>query len=246
MIAMNRPSSLRIGVLVPRGNTIHEREFARLNIAAVNFSFCSFAYPPADSPSFCDDLISQMDAPIRELKTCGVQAILVGCTTASMQCAGVRNQSRLEAMAGMPVVTAASASLAAAAALGLSRVSVATPYGERGNQVVSMFLESQGITVAAIEGLALDRSPEDWAASASTLPPEKLLALALRIDSAQSQGLYLPCTGIGSLDAIAMFEARTGKPAFSSVQAGFWASLRLLGCEARQSGSGRLLDTWVF
>ena len=246
MSAMNRPSSLRIGVLVPQGNTIHEREFSRLNTASVNFSFRGFGYPPLSSASFCDDLISQMEAPINELKRCGVQAILVGCTTASMQCASARNQARLGEMAGMPVITAASASRAAATALGLNAISVATPYGARGNHVVSNFLESQGISITAIKGLALDRSPEVWAANAPTLAPEQVLALALQVDSPQSQGLYLPCTGIGSLDAIAIFEARTGKPAFSSVQAGFWASLRVLGCEARQSGAGRLLETWSF
>jgi arylmalonate decarboxylase len=233
-------------VLVPQGNAIHEREFARLCPQSVSFSFRGFSYPPAGEPGFCEDLISQMQAPIRELTSWGAEAILIGCTTASMRCSAVAYQARLEEIAGVAVITAASASRAAAAALGLKSVAVATPYGENGNCVVRDYLTSQGLTVSAIEGLSLDRTPETWSAGVAALTPERLLALAMQIDSVSSQGLYLPCTGIASLDAITMYEARSGKPAFSSVQAGFWACLTQLGRLGRQSGSGRLLATWSF
>ena len=245
-MVMTRADSLQIGVLVPNGNVVHEREFDRLRPAGVGFAFRGFAYPPAGSPKFCDDLASQMAPSIRELREWGAGLILVGCTTASMNCDDAVHHARLEAMAGVPVVTAARASREAIEALKLNALGVATPYGTANNRVVQNYLQSHGIAVTAIRGLDLDRSPEVWKASAANLTPQQLLEVAASVDSPESGGVYFPCTGIGSLEAIIAFEAATGKPAFSSIQAGFWASLRRLGYPGRRSGCGRLIDRWDF
>ena len=58
-----------------------------------------------------------------------------------------------------------------------------------------------------------------------------------------AHGLYLPCTGMCSLEASEEFETQTRKPAFSSVQPGYWASMRQLGVDGRQPGCGRLLQS---
>ena len=68
--------------------------------------------------------------------------------------------------------------------------------------------------------------------------------LGLSIDAAPVEALYLPCTGLASIEAIGLWERRTGKPAISSVQAGFWASLQRLGVEGRRAGAGRLIENW--
>jgi arylmalonate decarboxylase len=236
--------SIRVGVLVPAGNTIHEREFAALRPEGVEFRFAGFTYPPMGTPQFCADLFAQMAAPVAELKAWGAQALLVGCTTASMLCADPAREAELRQLAGVPVVTAASAVRDALAALGLRRVAVATPYGARGNAVVADYLRTLGIETVAIRGLDLDRSPEVWKREAPALTPQQVVELGLSIDGPEAEALYLPCTGIGSVEAIALYEQRTGKPALSSVQAGFWATLRGLGVDGRRTGAGRLVAEW--
>ena len=235
---------VRVGVLVPAGNTIHEREFAALRPEGVEFRFAGFSYPPMGTPEFCADLFTQMAAPVAELKAWGARAMLVGCTTASMLCADPAREAQLQQLAGVPVVTAASAVRDALAALGMKRIAVATPYGARGNGVVVDYLRTLGIETVAIRGLDLDRSPEVWKREAPALTPQQVVELGQSIDSPAAEAMYLPCTGIGSVEAIDLYERRTGKPALSSVQAGFWATLRSLGIDARQDRAGRLVSEW--
>lgn len=237
-------SDLRIGVLVPAGNTIHEREFAALRPAGVEFRFDGFTYPPADAADFCVDLTTRMAAPLAAMRDWGAQLLLVGCTAASMRCADPATEARLAQLAGVPVVTAASAARAACAALGLRRLAVATPYGAASNGIVSRYLASIGVEVAAIRGLDLDRSPEVWKREVPALTPQQVCELGLSIDAAPVEALYLPCTGLASIEAIGLWERRTDKPAISSVQAGFWASLQRLGVEGRRAGAGRLIENW--
>ena len=76
---------IRIGVLVPAGNSIHEREFAALRPSGVAFRFAGFGYPPADAADFCADLTTRMAEPIQALREWGAQLLLIGCTAASMR-----------------------------------------------------------------------------------------------------------------------------------------------------------------
>jgi maleate isomerase len=243
---MSQQDLIRVGVLVPQGNVVHAAEFERLKPDDVEFSFLGFGYPPQTAEDFCADLTGNMMEPVKALRDWGAQVILVGCTTASMACAGSRLIPDLEAAADVPVVTAASAAREAIAALDVQALGVATPYGDRNNQIIVDFLSHSGVQVAAIAGLDLDRSVEAWVAGAPTLTPERVFELSRTVAVDDAEGLYLPCTGMGSLDTIGRYEAEVGKPAFSSVQAGYWAALRRIGYDGRREGMGRLLQTWDF
>lgn len=243
---MTNAGAVRIGVLVPAGNAVHEAEFRRLRPDGVEFRFAPFGFPSAAAADYCGELADGMVPAMVELKAWGAQLLLVGCTTASMKCSGPAEDARLEALAGLPVITAAAASREAMAALRLSRIAVATPYSEGGNATVAGFLRRIGVEVAAIRGLGLDRSMDMWRNEAVTLPARRVADFALETDVPEAQAMYLPCTGVGSVEAIDLFEAARGKPAFSSVQAGYWASLRRLGIDGRRGFGGRLLKTWDF
>jgi maleate isomerase len=233
----------RIGVLVPRGNVVHEREVERLWPEGVSIRVLPFDYPIGAS-DFCASLGDSLVTPLADLRRWGAEAVLVGCTTASMMCAGPGFDARLGELAGAPVITAARASSLAAMALGVGRLAVASPYGEPNNKIVLDFLRREGFEIAALEALGLDADLDVWRAKAIPMPAEDVLALCVAADCEGADAVYLPCTGVGSLDAIAMFEQRTGKPAFSSVQAGFWATLRTAGIDGRQDGTGRLIREW--
>lgn len=241
---MSNDNSRRIGVLVPLTNAAHAREFAQLCPPGVRFEFREFANPRSDSANFCDELLARMAPAMRELTDWGAEAVLLGCTAATMQCGSDECFAQFEALAGVPVVTAARAARDAAAALKLQRLCVATPYSEPGNQAVRRYLESQSIAVSGIRGLGCDTSAQAWAAGLRSLTPQRLLELGQSADSPQAQALYFPCTAVDSLATIELYERATGKPAISSVQAGFWAMLRRLGLDGRQAGAGRLLREW--
>jgi maleate cis-trans isomerase len=239
-------TEIRIGVIVPKGNSIHENEFMRLGSKGVQFRFTSFSYPRFNNTDFCGDLSAEMSAPIAELRAWGAEAILIGCTTASMVCGSQQWRENLERLANAPVVTAAEASLQAIGALGVTSIAVATPYGDAGNQTVNNFLVENGLTVATIKGLGLDSSIERWLKESPMLSAKEVLDFSVTVDSALAETIYLPCVGIGSLDVLDPLEKRTGKPALSSVQAGYWSILRRMGANGRAKGYGRLIEVWDF
>lgn len=235
-------TSTRIGVLVPAGNTIHEREFDALRAATgcnVEFAFRPFDYPAAGVADFCSALIAQFAVPLRELRAWGAEVVLVGCTAASMRCATPAHDAALAELAGAPVVTAARATREALAALALERIVVATPYGAASNRIVRDFLESLDVRVVAIEGLGYDADPALWKTEVPRVDGERGCEFAQQIEAragaANIQGAYFPCTGMASIDAIARYESRTGRSGVSSVLAGFWAALGRAGIDIRQS-----------
>ena len=231
----------RVGVLVPQGGTVHEAEFDRMPHEQVEFRFAGFALPAPDLATFCADLVAAIAAPIDMLRRWGADLMLLGCTTASMACEDTPWRSMLADLANVPLVTAAGASRAALARLGLRRVAVATPYGAVSNAVVRRFLEASSIDVVRLAGMDLDASPERWSTTVPGLTSDDVLDFSLRLDGPDVDGLYLPCTGMVSVDVVESYEKRMGKTATSSVQAGYWSVLNELGLESRRADQGRLL-----
>lgn len=243
-------SHRRIGVLVPAGNTLHAREFVALEAMAppaspIEFVFRDFSYPAPGVGDFCSALAMQFAPPLAQLRAAGVSAVLIGCTAASMRCASPAYDAALAELAGAPVITAAGATRWALHALGLQRIVVATPYGAASNTIVRDYLESLGVTVAAIEGFGYDASPEIWAREVPQVDGPRGVEFALQIESRAAapavQGVYFPCTGMASVEAIGAYETRTGRVAIGSVLAGYWATLGLLGLLAPAPAGPKLL-----
>lgn len=244
---------IRIGVLVPAGNTIHEREFRALQSAApaaspaaqVEYAFREFTYPAADATDFCAALFERFAAPIAELRAWGASVVLIGCTAASMRCATAAHDAALERLAGAPVVTAARATREALDALSLARIVIATPYGAASNEIVRRFVESLGVQVAAIEGFGYDVDADTWKAQVPRVDAARGCEFALQIEARaaapRAQGAYFPCTGMASVEAIARYESLTGRIGLSSVLAGYWAALGRAGIADLRLAGPKLL-----
>ena len=240
-------ASTRIGVLVPAGNSIHEREFEALRAATdreLNFAFRPFEYPAAGVADFCSALFAQFAAPLHELRTWGAEVVLVGCTAASMRCATDAHDAVLADLAGVPVVTAARATREALTALALKEIVIATPYGAASNRIVREFVESLAVNVVAIEGFGYDADPALWKAEVPRVDGVRGCEFALEIEAhagtASIQGAYFPCTGMASIEAIALYESRTGRCGVSSVLAGFWAALGRAGIDLRRDDASKI------
>lgn len=240
-------ASTRIGVLVPAGNSIHEREFEALRAATdreLNFAFRPFEYPAAGVADFCSALFAQFAAPLHELRAWGAEVVLVGCTAASMRCATDAHDAVLADLAGVPVVTAARATREALTALALKEIVIATPYGAASNRIVREFVESLAVNVVAIEGFGYDADPALWKAEVPRVDGVRGCEFALEIEAhagtASIQGAYFPCTGMASIEAIALYESRTGRCGVSSVLAGFWAALGRAGIDLRRDDASKI------
>ncbi len=138
---------------------------------------------------------------------------------------------------GLPCTTPIGAARAAFAALGVTSVTVLTPYIDEINQRLRAYLEDHGIPVVAMASFHAATDSET-----ARIPPRAIRDAAIALDRAEAQALFVSCTALRAIDAIAEIEAALAKPVVTSNQALAWHALRLLGDERPVPGYGRLLE----
>ncbi len=231
----------RIGVIVPPSNTVNEAEFGRLAPEGVTFHFTRT--PMHEDPAADDfkEMLGAVAHAVGDLSRANVDAVAFGCTADSMACPADRLIGTMtEASDGKPSVSTAGAILAALKALGVTKISMATPYIEATNEHEKHFLEEHGLEVVAMAGLGLNTGMAGIR-KMSRVPPAEVFEHAKSVDRPETEAILICCTDFNTLDVIEPLEQALGKPVVSSNTASFWASLRAAGIDDRVEGYGRLL-----
>ncbi|MGF1561884.1 MAG: maleate cis-trans isomerase, partial [Geminicoccaceae bacterium] len=143
----------------------------------------------------------------------------------------------IEAATGLPTTTTTTAVLRALEVLGVSRISLATPYTDEVNALEVKFFEDHGFSVLAHEGGGIVETADIQACR-----PEVAYERARRVDHPDAQAVFISCTGFRTAEVIAALEADLGKPVISANQATFADCLRILRVRDVAPGHGRLLD----
>jgi maleate cis-trans isomerase len=133
-------------------------------------------------------------------------------------------------------VTAASATVQALQAEGITRVALATPYPAHLNELLPALFGAAGITVVSLKSVAVPGSLE-----VCRLPPWTAYQLAREADTREAQAVCILATDIRTIDVLAALERDLGKPAVSTNQALMWRALSLGGMTEPLVGFGRLL-----
>jgi maleate isomerase len=133
----------------------------------------------------------------------------------------------------LPTTTTSSSAIDALHRLGVKKISMAMPYIEEVALAAVRFVEESGIRV--LKKKWLSESPAD-------VPPEKVYGLAREVDTAESEAIFLPCTGWHTIDVIEKLEGDLKKPVISSNQATMWNLLRLAAINDKVQGYGQLLS----
>ena len=134
----------------------------------------------------------------------------------------------------------AQAIVAAFAALGVSRIAMASPYTDDTNAHEAHYLGDNGIHVLASTGLGLNTSLENIQ-KISRIAPSEVYEHAKSIDTPDAEALLICCTDFNTFDAIEPLERELGKPVVSSNSATLWHTLRSAGIRDRIDGLGTLL-----
>jgi maleate isomerase len=162
-----------------------------------------------------------------KLADANVDVISFGCTTGSLV-AGVEYDKEIveliRKVTQKPAVATAGAVVQSLKALGVSRISVATPYTEDLNKRERRFLEQNGFSVDKIVGLGL----VDNLKIAET-KPETLSSLVRKANTIRAEGIFISCTNLPAIDRIAVLEQTLKKPVVSSNTATLWAIMKELG-----------------
>ncbi len=120
-------------------------------------------------------------------------------------------------------------------ALGLKRISLATPYIDEVNRAEVAFLEDRGFSVVKMTGLGIGNGRD-----MCMVEPRRIVDLALESDTADAEGIFVSCTALRTIEVVEEIERIAGKPVVGSNQALIWRMLRLIGVEDQMDGLGRL------
>lgn len=179
---------------------------------------------------------ADVEAGVRSVTAGRADTVAYACTSGSFVGGRSGEAALAAAMRGAgarEAVTTSAAVIEALGALGVDRVSVATPYLPELSALLEVFLGEHGIEVA--DHLAMGLGGEIWAVSY-----REVVELARSADRPDAQAILLSCTNLPTYDIIAPLERELGKPVVSANQATMWASLRRMGLAARGPGQ-RLL-----
>ncbi len=166
-----------------------------------------------------------------------LDVVSYACTSGSL----VLGQEKVEALLNEGNPNARASSIIAAVIRALDavkarRIVVATPYLDEVNTAEKGYLQDRGYKVLEIQGLNLEKDSE-----MVRVRPDFILNMALDMNRADADAIFISCGAIRSIDIIEALEEKTGKPVITSNQALAWDALRLCGIETRISGYGRLL-----
>ena len=226
-----------IGMIVPVTNTVNEAEWKRM-APEMRFPLVRMALHPHGDPKLFDDLRSAMET----LKAQKPDVIAYACTAGSMVQPLDSLAQFVEKTSGIKGVATAPALVHACRAMGLKRVSLATPYHDALNEHEKHFLADNGIEVVSMKGLGIGAGGAHEYVKIARVPPEEVYAHCRSVDVKEAQGMLVSCTDFRTQEILPRLEADLGKPVISSNLATFWMALRAAGRKERLRGFGRLLE----
>jgi maleate isomerase len=152
--------------------------------------------------------------------------ILFACTVGSFL--GNENRhseisSLLTKTTGIESITMTSAILEAIQSLGLKKITLISPYPEGTGMREKDFLQRSipGLTVVSMKHLGVISSFEK-----NLIPYATTYRLAREMVTAETDGLFLSCAALRTMEIIASLENELGIPVVTSTQAGLWACLK--------------------
>jgi maleate isomerase len=230
----------RFGLILPSTNIVMEPElwhfcqgFATLHVSRMRIKEVS--------PKGLEAMEKEaLDAALR-LADAKMDVIGYGCTSGSFY-RGIDHDKELvkeiEKATGTPTVVTSGVVVEALKALGVRRVSVATPYIDEVNALEKAFLEGHGLRVDAIEGLGYTDPYK-----IGIIPSSEAFRLGKDVYASTSDALFLSCTDLKTFDILDKLEKEIGRPVISSNSATLWGMMKRLKIQYRIEGLGRLLRT---
>lgn len=227
----------RIGLLLPAANHVLEPEFYKILPKEVSLHTARMLNREANLRDTVEMNKHMMEAAV-ELSIIQPNIVAYGCTSGSFM-NGVGSDlemaKRINSVVNVPVITTSSAVVKALRELRLKRLSVATPYLDEVNAKEREFLEGHEFEVLKIRGMGIRKAFEIGLVESS-----RVYQFAKKAFKGGSDGLFLSCTNLRTLEVIKRLEKTIGKPVVSSNQATIWATLGMIGLKARGEAYGEL------
>jgi maleate cis-trans isomerase len=226
------------GILVPSTNTTCEIEFCRF-APQLQVHTARLGKAP-NSPPFYPSRDDDVGYQAKLLGDARVEVIALAQTSASLFANDYDEVTvkRMTEASGVPSLTSAQAIGRALHALATLRIAVATPYSEEVIARAKQYYEKRyGIAVVAAQSLGAAN-----AYAIGKMDAGLAEAAFARIDRSDIEALVVPGGNFPTMEWIAVWERRFGKPVITTNQATLWAVLRAMNLKTPLSGNGRLLE----
>lgn len=241
---MEHKQVLRAGVIVPTTNTTFEDDHARLHpqlhASNVCFHFARAEYPGVLTVDTLEAMVGTAIDEARKLARARVDLVAYACTSGSFLKGVVYDaqvQAALKEASGLPIVTAASASVAALKLVGATKITFLSPYPPEVHARGVTYFKEAGFDVVAEATLGHNETRFIAASDVDTV--ERLAREAVAPDS---EAVFISCTNFPAWRSIPRLEAILQIPVLSSNQAVFWEVLGHLVPEFSLDSSGFLFD----
>jgi maleate isomerase len=235
---------LLMGVVVPATNVTTEAEMDDLRPDGVANATARIANPDArvtgdaDAAAVRAAMVGGLMGALETLAPAKPDHVAIGVMVENFVGGGAAGEALLaeaQARIGCPVTAPTHATLAALAALGVTRIALLTPFFPAGDAAAKAFLEQAGIEVPRVLGL---RAPGP-AAIAHT-PLDRLREAVRELDGPDVQAVVQVGTNLPFAAVARAAEAELGKPVLATNPVTYWHALRRAGITDRVAGAGRL------
>jgi maleate cis-trans isomerase len=221
------PTHVKTLIVVPENNSTMEPEISALCPALAPLAVARVKRPPRtllleDLPAYAE---ATLDA-VAPFATEPWDLVIYGCTAAGFLGGPGGNATMVESLrerTGAPVVSTAGAMVDVLRQGKVSETAVVTPYLQPVNDGLRNYLETSGIRVETLNSFFCKTTAELGAVTEG-----EVLDLARRTVTKQSKSLFLACSQLPTLKAIAQLRRELDIPVWSSVQATAWASARAM------------------
>lgn len=228
----------RLGIVVPVSNTNLEPDMVMLSPRGVSLHFTRAGGYDVDQVPDERQMRQYAGTPVDDvvasLVDCRSDLIVYGCTSATLAQGPAYDRAfraKIERLAGVPAVTAASALVQVLQALEIERFAFTSPYVASLNDLAIDFLEAYDMRCVH----RLDAPEPLGNAAVGDARPEEIIEIALRADHPSAQALVISCTDYRATEAIDELEARLDKPVVTSNQASLLVALARLGIAPGES-----------
>lgn len=236
---VDRTGEIRFGLVVLSTDLTSEGDINRLlPLDGVAIHVTRVAYENPTTPENLRKMAPRLTEAVDLLAPGeGLRAICFSCTAASVSIGEAEVAAAVgKARPNVPLVTPTIAARLALSALGARRIAVLTPYLEETTEPMIDHFTGHGFTVTQTHCLGFE---DDRDMARISIP--SIVEAALAVDTQDAEALFISCTALRAVDAIALIEEKTGKPVVTSNQACAWAMARLGGLhDLHPAGSGRL------
>lgn len=221
------PRRIKTLIVVPENNSTMEPEISALCPALAPIPVARVKRPARTLQ--LEDLPAYAEATLEAIEPFAAEPwdlVIYGCTAAGFLGGPDSNKRMVEALharTGAIVVSTAGAMVDVLREAGVSETAVVTPYLQPINDGLRAYLETSGIRVETLNSFFCKTTAELGAVT-----EDQVIELARRTVTPSSKSLFVACSQLPTLHAVARLRDELGIPVWSSIQATAWAGAEVL------------------